>query len=722
MEIKGHFEKVIYHRDDNGYTVAVFALLDSRVDEEVTVRGYLDRIERERTYVLQGEYVEHPRYGIQFEIESCQKQVNDNREDLISYLSSSQFRGIGKKYAGQLVDALGLNLIERIQADHAVLDQVPKMTARRRQAILDGLAREQDSDNVFLIGHHLSMKNILRIRNQYQDETMNILLSNPYKVIQDVGGIGFATIDRFALSIGVDPNDLNRQCALAENLLMNMCMRNGDSYLELDEFTEQLSQESESSSDEIIEQLLMNRRIQIEYGRIYPISQFDAECYVSSYLHWFPSVSLESPDEELLRNSLEDVQRQLGIEYQEKQLEAVMSFFENDLLVLTGGPGTGKSTIVRGMIELCRRIYPMCSLNLLAPTGRAAKRLNELTSAPAKTIHSLLLWDKETGRFAKDENDPLTVDILIIDEFSMVDIYLFHSLLRACGQLKKLILIGDADQLPSVAMGAVLRDVIDSGCFRCIKLEKIYRQKEGSDIIALASDIRNDCCQAIPDENDVRFFAADRRDITALTLQVVEHALNNYETLPEGFMNVQVLAPKHMGLNGINNLNVALQKRFNPPSEEKRELKVGYRTFRQQDKIIQLKNQPDDDVFNGDLGIIEEVIYARDDINGQDRLICDFDGRIVEYTRETFSNITHAYCISVHKAQGSEYPIVILPMDMDYGIMLQKRLIYTAVSRAYRSLIIIGDRDAFFRGITTADHYVRRTTLKERLWEEFRDD
>ena len=722
MEIKGHFEKVIYHRDDNGYTVAVFALLDSRVDEEVTVRGYLDRIERERTYVLQGEYVEHPRYGIQFEIESCQKQVNDNREDLISYLSSSQFRGIGKKYAAQLVDALGLNLIERIQADHAVLDQVPKMTARRRQAILDGLAREQDSDNVFLIGHHLSMKNILRIRNQYQDETMNILLSNPYKVIQDVGGIGFATIDRFALSIGVDPNDLNRQCALAENLLMNMCMRNGDSYLELDEFTEQLSQESESSSDEIIEQLLMNRRIQIEYGRIYPISQFDAECYVSSYLHWFPSVSLESPDEELLRNSLEDVQRQLGIEYQEKQLEAVMSFFENDLLVLTGGPGTGKSTIVRGMIELCRRIYPMCSLNLLAPTGRAAKRLNELTSAPAKTIHSLLLWDKETGRFAKDENDPLTVDILIIDEFSMVDIYLFHSLLRACGQLKKLILIGDADQLPSVAMGAVLRDVIDSGCFRCIKLEKIYRQKEGSDIIALASDIRNDCCQAIPDENDVRFFAADRRDITALTLQVVEHALNNYETLPEGFMNVQVLAPKHMGLNGINNLNVALQKRFNPPSEEKRELKVGYRTFRQQDKIIQLKNQPDDDVFNGDLGIIEEVIYAREDINGQDRLICDFDGRIVEYTRETFSNITHAYCISVHKAQGSEYPIVILPMDMDYGIMLQKRLIYTAVSRAYRSLIIIGDRDAFFRGITTADHYVRRTTLKERLWEEFRDD
>ncbi|MBQ6654987.1 MAG: ATP-dependent RecD-like DNA helicase [Erysipelotrichaceae bacterium] len=722
MEIKGRFDKVIYYREDNGYTVAVFALQDSRTDEEVVVRGYIGKTEREHLYVLEGSYVEHPRYGIQFEIESFKKLIADNREDLISYLSSSQFPGIGRKSASELVDALGMDLIERVRADSSLLDTVPKMTARRKKAILEGLQSEQDSDNIFLMSHHLSMKNIIRIRNHYQDETMNILLSDPYKVIQEVGGIGFATIDRFAVSVGVDPNDLNRQCAMAENLLMNMCMRNGDSYLELDEFTEQLMRESEISSDEIIDQLLMNRRIQIECGRVYPISQFDAERYVASYLHWFPSVSLEKPDEEMLRNSLEDVQQQLGIEYQEKQLEAVMSFFENDLLVLTGGPGTGKSTIVRGMIELCRRIYPMCSLSLLAPTGRAAKRLNELTGAQAKTIHSLLLWDKETGRFAKDEDDPLTVDILIIDEFSMVDIYLFYNLLKACGQLKKLILIGDADQLPSVAMGAVLRDVIDSECFRCIKLEKIYRQKEGSDIIALASDIRNDCCQSVPDEHDVRFFEAEPRDITALTMQVVGHALDNYDSLKDGFMNVQVLAPKHMGLNGINNLNVILQKRFNPPSPEKRELRAGYRTFRQYDKVIQLKNQPDDDVFNGDIGIVEDIIYAHEDVNGQDRLICDFDGRIVENTRETLGNITHAYCISVHKAQGSEYPIVILPMDLDYGIMLQKRLIYTAVSRAYRSLIIIGQKEAFFKGITTADHYVRRTTLKERLWEEFKDD
>ncbi len=719
MEIKGHFEKVIYYREDNGYTVAVFALQDSRTDEEVVVRGYLDKPDRDKLYILEGDYVEHPRYGIQFQIESCQKQIADNREDLISYLSSSQFRGIGRKYATELVDALGLNLIERIRSDSSVLDEVPRMTEKRRQGILEGIRSEQDSDNIFLMSHHLTMKSIIRIRNHYGEEMMGILTTNPYQVIPEVGGIGFATIDRFALSIGIDPQDLNRQCALAENLLMDLCMRNGDSYIGLDEFTDELTRRCEINCDDIIDQLMINRRVQIENERIYPITQYDAERFVASYLSWFPAIPLQRPDEKLLKSNLEEVQQQLGIEYQEKQLEAIMSFFENDLLILTGGPGTGKSTIVKGMIELCRRIYPMCSLNLLAPTGRAAKRLNELTSAPAKTIHSLLLWDKETGRFAKDQDDPLTVDILIIDEFSMVDIYLFHNLLKACGSLKKLILIGDADQLPSVAMGAVLRDMIESDCFECIKLEKIYRQQEGSDIISLASDIRNDACDSIPNENDVRFFETDRRDITPLTLQVVEHALNNYDTLKDGFMNVQVLSPKHMGLNGINNLNVALQKRFNPPGKDKRELKAGYRTFREQDKIIQLKNQPDDDVFNGDIGILEEIIYAKEDVNGQDRLICDFDGRIVEYTRETFGNITHAYCISVHKAQGSEYPIVILPMDLDYGIMLQKRLIYTAVSRAYRSLIIIGEKAAFYKGITTVDHYVRRTTLKERIQEAF---
>ncbi|MCR5067389.1 MAG: ATP-dependent RecD-like DNA helicase [Erysipelotrichaceae bacterium] len=722
MEIKGRFDKVIYYREDNGYTVAVFALQDSRTDEEVVVRGYIGKTEREHLYVLEGNYVEHPRYGIQFEIENFKKVIADNREDLISYLSSSQFYGIGRKYATEIVDALGVNLIERIRSDDSLLDQVPRMTARRKKAILDGLQSEQDSDNIFLMGHHLSMKNIIRIRNHYGDEMMNILTSNPYQVIQEVGGIGFATIDRFALSIGVDPQDLYRQCALAEDLLMNMCMRNGDSYLMLEDFRSRLENESAADCQEIIDQLLMNRRIAIEDDRVYHISQYDAERYVADYLAAFPAMSLESPDPAMLRESLQQVQQQLGIEYQEKQLDAVMSFFETDLLILTGGPGTGKSTIVRGMIELCRRIYPMCSLNLLAPTGRAAKRLNELTGAQAKTIHSLLLWDKETGKFAKDEDDPLTVDILIIDEFSMVDVHLFYSLLKACETLKKLILIGDADQLPSVAMGAVLRDMIESDCFECIKLEKIYRQQEGSDIIALASDIRNDCCEAIPDEHDVRFFEADRRDITALTLQVVGHALDNYNTLKDGFMNVQVLSPKHMGLNGINNLNVALQKRFNPPSQEKREIRAGYRTFRQYDKVIQLKNQPDDDVFNGDIGIIEDIIFAHEDVNNQDRLICDFDGRIVEYTRETFGNITHAYCISVHKAQGSEYPIVILPMDMDYGIMLQKRLIYTAVSRAYRSLIIIGEKAAFYKGINTTDHYVRATRLKERIQEAMYHD
>ena len=718
MEIRGHFEKVIYYRQDNGYIVALFAIADSRIDEEVVIRGYMDSIDMDKQYILSGEYVEHPKYGIQFEIQSYQKLIATNREDLIRYLSSSQFKGIGKKYAEIMIDALGMDLIDRLKTDISLLDQIPKMNDKRRQGIIEGLNREMDSDNVFLLSHHLSMKSIIRLKNHYKDELMSVLLSNPYKASQEVSGIGFATIDRFALSIGVAEDDLNRQAALSEDLLMNMCMRNGDSYIELDEYRTYLAGQINADIDDVLEQLQMDRRIVIEDGRVYHISQFEAENTIAYFLRNFPFEGLEKPDEQVIRQNLDEVQRNLGIEYQEKQLEAVLSFFENDTLILTGGPGTGKTTIVRGMLELCKLVYPQYTVNLLAPTGRAAKRMSELTGTQAKTIHSLLLWDKESGHFAKDEKDPLTVDILIIDEFSMVDQHLFASLLKACGSLKKLVMIGDADQLPSVAMGAVLRDLIASEMFETIKLEKIYRQKQGSDIISLAYDIKNECCEEIPQDNDVRFFETDPTRIREVTLQVVSYALENYPTLQQGFMNVQVLAPKHMGLNGINNLNVALQQRFNPPDKSKRELKVGYRTFREQDKIIQLKNQPDDDVFNGDLGIIVEIIYAREDVNNQDRIICDFEGRMVEYTYETFSNITHAYCISVHKAQGSEYPIVIMPMDLEYGIMLQKRLIYTAVSRAYKSLIMIGDKQAFFKGINTRDHYSRKTTLQWRLTRE----
>ena len=720
MEIKGHFTRTIYRNDENGYTVALFELYESRTNEEVTVVGHIGTVDKERTYRLQGDYIEHPKYGIQFKLESYDIYIANNEGELVKYFSGAQFYGIGKKFATTIVETLGVNAIERIKEDNDILDTVPKMTERRKNAILEGLKTDVDNDVIFLNGHHLSIQNIIRLKNRYHDDLMPVLMSDPYRIIREVDGIGFKTMDAFALSIGFDEDNVERLKALSETILMDLCMRNGDSYVYIDEFKNALVKEIGDygiDCDEIMADMAANSRIAIEEDRVYHISQYKAESFIAGYLKHFPFEPLKKIDEQTVRTNLEFVQEKFGIVYQDKQLEAVETFFTNDFMILTGGPGTGKTTIVRGMIELCKLVYPQYVVNLIAPTGRAAKRLSELTDCEARTIHSLLLWDKETGKFAKDEQNPLTVDILIIDEFSMVDSYLFYNLLKACTYLKKLVIIGDPDQLPSVAMGAVLRDFLESDMFKVIKLEKIYRQKEGSDIISLAYDIKNDCCQDIPTDKDIRFIECNPLDIKRLTLQVVGKALENYESLSEGFMNVQVLAPKHMGLNGIDNFNVALQKQFNPKEKGKKEIQVGYRTFRENDKVIQLKNQPDDDVYNGDIGIVIEVIYANEDINNQNRVIVDFDGRIVEYTGETFGNITHAYCISVHKSQGSEYPIIIMPLDNEYGIMLQKRLIYTAVTRAYKSLVFIGEKSAFYKGITRKDHFVRKTTLKERLLE-----
>lgn len=725
MELTGQFTKILFYKKENGYAVALFLPSPSKDNDLIVVTGFFGEIKLQENYCLNGSYIDHPKYGIQFKADSFNILKVADEQWLIRFFSGPFFKGIGKKYAKTIVDTLGADAIKLIRINNNILDDIPQMNNKRKKAIIEGVMKENDDDTAFLLGHHFSMPDIIRLKNNYQSELMTVLYDNPYQIISKISGLGFAKVDKFALSIGIKEDNFYRLSAFSESLLMDLCMRTGDSYCDITEFRKYLKKEiNEFNIDiqQIISNLCSEKRAVIEENRIYPISQYDSERFISNYLTDFPMQSLEKADNELLFEEIHNLQKNMAIIYQEKQLQAIMSFFENDILIITGGPGTGKTTIVSAMLKLCDKIYPQYNVSLLAPTGRAAKRLSQLTECEAKTIHSILLWDKETGKFAKDEKNPITSDILIIDEFSMVDQYLFYSLLKAASYCRKIVIIGDSDQLPSVAMGSVLRDLIASELFKTIKLDKIYRQKEGSDIISLAYDIKNNAVKDIPVKNDIRFFECDPYAIEHILIQVVEKALNCYETAQEGFMNVQVLAPKHSGINGIDRLNKILQQEFNPADKNKKELSLGYRTFRENDKVLQLKNQPDDDVYNGDIGIIEEIILAQDDFNNLNRIIVDFDGRIVEYNNDNFSNITHAYCMSVHKAQGSEYPIVILPISNEYSIMLQKRLIYTAVTRAYKSLIFIGQKQAFYKGINTIEHYDRKTTLKERLIERANDE
>ena len=717
MEITGHFFKYIF-KGGNGYTVALFEL-DDGSEEDITVTGYLPEMDFDIRYKLSGDYVEHHKYGMQFNIEAFERMDLNDEENLIRYLSGAQFKGIGPKFAASLVEKFGKDVLNIIRNDPDVLDTVPKMNDKKKTAILDGLAADVNEKYYFLTSHHLSMKNILRLEKQYKENMMEVITGNPYQMVYDVDGIGFATADKFGLSIGFTYDNPCRIAALISSLLMEWCMASGDSYLEYDYFVNRIYHELNGidvNVEDILDDLDQERVIKVQDDKVYPISQFDAESYIASYLSVFPMQPFAKADPEVIQQRISEIEEELGITYQDKQKEAIAAFFENDMMILTGGPGTGKTTIVRGMVKLCTSLFPQYNIALCAPTGRAAKRLSQLTDYEAKTIHSLLIWDKESGQFAKGEDDPLMIDLIIIDEFSMVDQWVFYNLLKAGAQFKKIVLIGDQDQLPSVGMGAVLRDLIDSNIFKVVTLEKIYRQKEGSDIISLAHDIKNDCCTDVKTDNEIRFFECGPYQIRDLILQVVDKALKKYNNEYEGFMNVQVLAPKYSGVNGIDALNVALQKEFNPPDVTKNEIQIGYRTYREGDKILQLKNQPDDDVFNGDMGILVEVIHARDDINHQNRLIVDFDGIIVEYTNETFINITHAYCVSVHKAQGSEYPIVIMPVSSEYGIMLRKRLLYTGVTRANSSLILLGNKQAFLNGLKRVNESDRHTTLKERLW------
>ena len=534
----------------------------------------------------------------------------------------------------------------------------------------------------FFMGHGISLRHIGIIQENYKEQTLEILQNHPYQLVEDIDGIGFKTADELALKTGGTLNNPDRLKAGVIYSIKQSCFSSGSTYVLYDEIKKAFHKIIYHIDDEVFDEYLNTL---VEEGRVikegeyyYDEELYESEEIIANFLHKINDYPEEFYDENELERLLDNYQDKFGIVYSTKQKEAIEYFLKYPMMILTGGPGTGKTTVVKALIQIYRTLYPKDAISLVAPTGRAAKRLSELTGLDACTIHRELKWDLHKNSFAMNRNNPLSSQVLIIDEFSMVDSLLLSKLFDASRRVHKVLFIGDYHQLPSVAPGNVLKDFIESQ-LKVIELDEIYRQSKDSGIVQLAHQLIH---QEVNDLSlfeqykDIHFYNSTNFEIIKNVTTIVKKAIENgYDQ-----NDIQVLAPIYQGVAGINALNLALQEIFNPKNHQE-EYRIGQKVYREGDKILQLKNRPDDDIYNGDIGVLVEINRKDGFEYLEDTLIVDYDGNLVEYTSKDFMTFTLAYCMSIHKAQGNEFKIVIkmcirdrtLAALQDLNEMMKKR-------------------------------------------------
>ncbi|MCI2774551.1 ATP-dependent RecD-like DNA helicase [Staphylococcus petrasii] len=742
--IKGTVDAILFQNQDNFYTVLKVDTIETNesFDNLPTVVGFFPNIAEGDVYTFKGQVVEHPRYGKQLKAETFEKELPQTKDAIVSYLSSDLFKGIGKKTAQNIVNTLGENAINDILNDATVLEKVPSLPKKKQQQIAEQISANQESEKVMIRLHDLGFgpKLSMAIYQFYQSETLNVLEKNPYQLVYDVKGIGFQKADTLARNNGIEFNDPERLKAGLLYTLEEECIKQGHTYLSY-QFVIEVTQEmlSDPRNEEVVEGNQLEEVLQILAEESKLVFENDRVAIPSLYYSELKSVQnlyrIKTYKNKLKEIEQSDLQLHIGeiedsnnVSYAPSQKEALQTAINSKIMLLTGGPGTGKTTVIKGIVELYAEIHGL-SLNysdyeeddypivLAAPTGRASKRLQESTGLEAMTIHRLIGWNQDTQPEDILDNE-INAKLIIIDEMSMVDTWLFHQFLSAVPLDAQIILVGDEDQLPSVGPGQIFKDLIDSNALPRVNLTEVYRQQDGSSIIDLAHRMKHgEPIDITKRYHDRSFINCNVDQIPDVVEKVVSSAVKKGYDMSD----IQVLAPMYKGSAGIKRLNQVLQDILNPKKDDVREIEFGDIKFRKGDKVLQLVNRPNDNIFNGDIGVIVGIFWAKENALNKDVLVVDFEGNEITFTRQDLLELTHAYCTSIHKSQGSEFPIVIMPIVKQYFRMLQRPILYTGLTRAKQSLVLLGDPKAFEIGLNTQGQ-TRQTQLRELILAYFEVD
>lgn len=723
--IKGKIRKIIYS-STTGYNVGLFRLKETNdidmqdfLNKSCTFTGNFVDLDLDSTYVFYGKLHYNEKYGYQYEVIEYKKEELTNKDALYDFLTSGLIKGVGEKTAQGIIDTFGDEALSKIQENYTNLYLIPNMTEKRALNIYDAILKYGDIDkiSVELSKYGFNSTEILQIFNKYANSSIDIVKNNPYN-LKDI--ISFDKLDKAYLTFG-NPNSVLRVEACFIEVLKRLEYSDGDIYFYKDEIKEELFINfgisiSEETFTSIVEILVSKKEIVLEEDRFYLLENYKMEKIIANSL--IDIYKMPQKDIPIFETEITKLEKKLKVTYNAEQKDAIRSALENRITVITGGPGTGKSTIVKAITHLYIKMNKIGEKNigeaiaLLAPTGRAAKKLSESTGLNASTIHRYLKWNKDSNEFQVNEFNKNYQRLIIIDEMSMVDMNLFCYLLKGITNNIQLVLVGDSSQLPSVGAGQVLNDIIASEVFTNCKLNYIYRQSNNSYIPILANEIKNKSLSPdfIEKKDDYNFFSASgqmiRDTITRICQMYITKGLTDRD--------IQVLAPMYKGLNGIDNINVLLRNLFNPSSSDKKEIRIGEVIYRVGDKVLQLVNDPDKGVYNGDIGYIDSIDTIK--IPRESTVIkINFDNNSVLYKKEDMFYVKHAYAISIHKSQGSEFSYVILPICNSYRKMLYNKLIYTGVSRAKKTLVIIGEEEAFKMAIDNDYATNRKTTLKLRI-------